>query len=55
MNDNCTRCPLCNRPVQLNRHGRMRPHWASLSKVGAGFHGLAQRCPGGNKKPEDAK
>lgn len=47
------RCPLCSRPVALTVNGFMKIHWGELSKVGAGFRGNAQRCPGGNKRPEE--
>lgn len=49
------RCPLCSRPVALTPNGLMKIHWSELSKVGAGFHGLSQRCKGSHKKPEDVK
>ena len=56
MNPGCVRCPLCRRPVKLHlRTGRMLPHWAKLSRPGAGFRTLAQKCTGGNKRPEDVK
>lgn len=47
------KCPLCSRPVAVTPNGLMKIHWSELSRVGAGFRGLSQKCKGSHKRPEE--
>lgn len=53
MRQGFVKCPLCDRPVALTTNGLMKIHWSELSRVGAGFRGLSQRCKGSHKRPEE--